>query len=85
MCIDLLLVAKRSLGQGNIFRIICQSFCPQGGGGCTQTVGMHGWGGVVGVCMSGIMHGRRWHVWCAGEMTTEVGSTHPTGMHSCCN
>ena len=23
---------KRSLGLGNIFRSVCQSFCPQGGG-----------------------------------------------------
>ena len=26
------------------------------------------------------MHGRGV---CAGEMATETGSTHPTGMHSC--
>ena len=27
---------KRSLGQGNIFRSVCQEFCPQGGGGVGQ-------------------------------------------------
>ena len=32
--IDFLFTArKRSLGQGNIFRSMCQEFCPQGGGG----------------------------------------------------
>ena len=46
-----------------------------------------------GVCMvRGGMHGRR-HVWLgvvhgrgmcmAGKMAIAVGSTHPTGMHSC--
>ena len=38
------------------------------------------------------VHGKRggvfgWHVWQggmhAGEMATEAGGTHPTGMHSC--
>ena len=24
---------KRSFGQGNIFRSVCQEFCPRGGGG----------------------------------------------------
>ena len=37
-------------------------------------------------CMAGGMHGRG-HMWQegvhAGEMATEVGGTHPTGMHSC--
>ena len=53
--------------------------------------GGHAW---QGVCMAGGVHGRG-HVWhgggvcgrgvCAEEMATEVGGTHPTGMHSCWN
>ena len=43
-----------------------------GGGGCVV---------VVGVCVTG---GHAWQGVCvAGEMATAVGSTHPTGMHSC--
>ena len=32
------------------------------------------------VCLAGVMHGGGLH---AAEMVTEVGGTHPTGMHSC--
>ena len=34
---------KRSLGQGNIFRSVCQEFCPQGG---CMVWGVHGPGGA---------------------------------------
>ena len=41
---------------------------------------------VVGTCVARGMHGRG-HAWqgacVAGEMATEAGGTHPTGMHSC--
>ena len=37
------LFTATKLGQGNIFRSVCQEFCPQGGGG------MHG----RGACMAG--------------------------------
>ena len=40
-------------------------------GACMAREGMHG----RGTCMVGGM--------CAGEMATEAGGTHPTGMHSC--
>ena len=33
---------KRSLGQGNIFRSICQSFCPQGRSGCYGVTSCYG-------------------------------------------
>ena len=53
---------KRSLGQGNIFRSVCQEFCPQGGGACVA--GGHAWPGGMyqghawwGVCMAGGMYG----------------------------
>ena len=58
---------KRSLGQGNIFRSMCQSFCPQVGGegwGSMHGGGMHGGGHLwwracmVGACIAGDMHGR---------------------------
>ena len=45
------------------------------------------WGVCMGVCMAGGMHGGGGYVWhggcVAGETATTVGSTHPTGMHSC--
>ena len=37
------LAIKRSLGQGNIFRSVCQEFCPRGGGGSAAR-------GRVGAC-----------------------------------
>ena len=75
---------KRSLDQSNIFRSMCQSFCP-GGGGRGKCMA----GGCVlqgrGVCVAG-MHGGE-HAWQGGmhvgEMDTEAGSMHPTGMLSC--
>ena len=57
---------KRSLGQGNVFTPVCQSFCSQGGGGrAWQGVGMHGreWACMAGgACMTGGVHGRG-HLW----------------------
>ena len=35
----LITARKRSLGQGNIFRSVCQEFCPQGGGGGSASPG----------------------------------------------
>ena len=64
--------------------------CVAGGhawqGGCALAGGMCGgvcaWGCAwQGACMVG---GYVWHGGCvAGETATTVGSTHPTGMHSC--
>ena len=34
----LITARKRSLGQGYIFRSVCQEFCPQGGGGFSSVV-----------------------------------------------
>ena len=47
------------------------SFCPQGGGGRAWHGGMH--------CRGHALQGDL----CAGDMVTEAGGTHPTGMHSC--
>ena len=37
-----LLPPATKLGQGNIFRSVCQEFCPQAGGGCAWQGGMRG-------------------------------------------
>ena len=69
---------KRSLGQGNIFRSVCQEFCPQGG--------MHGKGGHAwwGACVGG-MCGREacvvggcawWGVCMAGGHAWQGGMHH---------
>ena len=64
---------KRSLGQGNIFRSVCQELCPGGGG----------------ACMTGMVHGRghAWLgecVWQGGMRGREVcmprGCAWPGGM-----
>ena len=57
------------LGQGNIFRSMCQELCPRGGGGhvwwwgaCVAGGGMCGWGvHGSGVCVAG------GHVWWGGH------------------
>ena len=62
---------KRSLGQGNIFRRVCQEFCPQWGGVWSR--GVPGLGGV-------------WSRGGGGDpprTATASGGTHPTGIHSC--
>ena len=53
---------KRSLGQGNIFRSMCQEFCPRGG--CV-VVGAHAWllGGCVGYDEIRSMSGRYASYW----------------------
>ena len=56
--LELFLPPATKFGQGNIFRSVCQEFCPRGGGA---------WCGV-GACMAGGMHsrGHEWqgvHVW----------------------
>ena len=38
---------------------------------------------VVGACVAGGMFGRVGV--CTGEIATEAGGMHPTGMHSCCH
>ena len=52
---------KRSLGQGNIFRSVCQSYCSQGGacmaGDMYGGGSVHGEGACMGVCMHGGVHG----------------------------
>ena len=56
-------------------RVIFTAGAWRGGGAC-----MAGEGGMQGVCMAEGMHGGGRAV---GEMVTESGGTHPTGMHSC--
>ena len=76
------------LGQGNIFRSVCQEFCPQGGGMygrgecmarggmCVWWGGMHGRGGICG-------RGCAWQGGACVAYGQWAGGTHPTGMHSC--
>ena len=57
------LLPATKLGQGNIFRSVCQQFCPQGGmRGCS---GGHAWfysGGHAWFYLGGGMHGFIWGV-----------------------
>ena len=61
---QLVTVHKRSLGQGNAFTPICQSFCSKGG--------------VVYTPPGQIPSGR--HLPPHSETATKAGDTHPTGM-----
>ena len=69
-----LLPPATKLGQGNIFRSVCQEFCPRegacmAGGGMCGREGMHGRGEcVVGWCIRG-----RW-VCVAGGACVAVGA-----------
>ena len=67
------------LGQGNIFRSMCQEFCPRGGGACMAARG-HAW---QAACMAGGMCGRGACVADTTRYGQWVGVMYPTGMHSC--
>ena len=67
----LFLPPATKLGQGNIFKSMCQEFCPQDG--ACMAGGVHGrghaWQGACmagGVCVAGGVHGRG-HVWQGGH------------------
>ena len=64
---------KRSLGQGNVFTLVCQSFSSQVRGGLhPMGWGLHRGGGVGQTPLSDTTgYGQR------------VGGVHPTGMQSC--
>ena len=73
------------LGQGNIFRSVCQEFCPQGGLphcmlGYTQTTPPPTPEPEAGTPRPdqtpSTVH--------AGRYGQQAGGTHPTGMQSCC-
>ena len=85
------------LGQGNIFRSVCQEICPRGGacvavcvaGGGLCGRGGHAWqaGGYVwwGACMARgacVAEGVHGRGVCVAY-SQRAGGTHPTGMHSC--
>ena len=88
----LITARKRSLGQGYIFRSVCQEFCPQGGclvrgGSCCQggclVRGVPAPGGLLqgvpavgGACSGGCLVE-------TPQTATAAGGTHSTGMHSC--
>ena len=94
---DWSLLPTMKLGQGNIFRSVCQEFCPQGGlQAHTQGEGWGVWlggspgphphlGGSPGPHLRGWVYpSMQW-----GRPPTHpadsycCGGTHPTGMHSC--
>ena len=77
---------KRTLGQGNIFRSVCQEFCSQGGSTWAGTPrdqvhpqppgpGTHPITPPGTNYTPGAVHSMRY-----GQ---QAGGTHPTGMHSC--
>ena len=86
---------KRSLGQGNIFRSVCQEFCPQGeacmvAGGHAWLLGGHAWllgglHGCGGVCMvAGRVRGCRGACMVAGGHAWLLeGAWLLGGMHGC--
>ena len=74
---------KRSLGQGNIFLVVCQEFCSQGGcllRGGDWSEGCMFWGGSA---LGGGAPGPGGPGGDPPQTATAAGSTHPTGMHSC--
>ena len=80
---------KRSLGQGNIFRSMCQDFCPQGEGVVSQhalqVVSQHALqvsrGGGIPACLAHLQahtQGGSWGVWPGGGSP----GPHPGGLHA---
>ena len=82
---------QQSLGQGNIFRSVCQEFCPQGGcmvagGACVVARGMCGcWGAwmVAGGCawLQEGMRGCGGHAWLPGACLVAGGACMVAGWH----
>ena len=52
-------------------------------GGGMYGRGVHGRGGRACMAEGHVWQGHAWQGACVVKMATEVGSTHPTGMHSC--
>ena len=89
------LLPATKLGQGNIFRSVCQEFCSQGGGG---SPGPHPRGKLRGLA-GGVSRSTPGGGGSPGpgpgcipicteadspqQTATAAGGTHPTGMHSC--
>ena len=69
---SILLPLATKLGQGNIFRSVCQEFCPQGGGFSRPTPGGRG-RGCIPACNEADT---------PQQIATAASGTYPTGMHS---
>ena len=94
----MLLPPATKLGQGNIFRSVCQEFCPQGGcawllaggmrgcWGACMVAGGHAWmqGGMCG-CQGGVHGCREGHAWLLGGHVWLLGGCVwlPGGMCGC--
>ena len=63
--------SRRSLGQGNIFRSVCQEFCPQGGGYLLRG---GAWSGEVSA------PGGAWSRGVSGLGVSGLGGSGPRGM-----
>ena len=67
--------SQTKLREGNVFRSVCQGFCPGG-------VSQHALGGgcLPGGCLPRHPHDPQADT---PPMTIEAGGMYPTGMHSC--
>ena len=79
--------SNRSLGQGNVFTSVCQSFCSQGYAcmppGTYAPLGMHDSPSPVTQAPMPPGHARPPGMHTPPRDGQCVGGTHPTGMHSC--
>ena len=85
-CFTIVTARKRSLGQGNIFRSVCQEFCPHGGGCAWLQGGMCGClgGGRVSMCgCQGVCVVARGHAWLQGAVWLWGCAWLLGGMHGC--
>ena len=78
-----LLQSATKLGQGNIFRSVCQEFCPRGRGGLPHC--MLGYTTIPLGPEAGTPPGPDTPTSAvrAGRYGQQAGGTHPTGMQSC--
>ena len=81
-CINIITGSKRSLGQGNIFRSVCKSFCPQVGPAWWGEVDMAG-GACVVVVVGRMCVADGGHVWQRACMAAgAIHAIHAGGIHA---
>ena len=74
---NLFTACKRSLGQGNIFRSMCQEFCPWGGGGCIPACIA---GGIPACLAAGLQRGSAPRVGICSWGVSGPGGSAPRGV-----